>query len=472
MRKAILFCCFGITFLGMTTPVLGLEESELEALYSRLNQLEAEQAKYKATIESLREEVQGLSKKAEEQRPVGKPEQTQQVASVPTPKVAAEKAQPPSTAGPEKHSIFPELANESQFMLKSEDGEFSFGIDGFIATRFEYNHREDDGTGSSDDSWGFENTATRLNFRGSVYEDIGYWARVNADSFGDPVIDAAMIIWHINENTNLVAGQFPNLLTREQGAPVDWLQTAESSPTNFTFDQFAYKGVMVGYHTPRVIYRGIINDGYRSTNNSFFEEPSAEWAVAGQVVGMAVGDESDFARFNDFTSRPGSDFAWQLSAGIHLQEGDDNLEPNGDGSDDLSLGILESSMEGDGWNLYVAGYYRDTEGPTTSEISYKDMGFVLQGGAWVSTHFEAYSRFDITLPDDDRPTENEDFRTLTGGFAFYPYPYTNNFKINTEVLYMFDAEAESIVGPNVNSSVRASPEDDQWVFRTQASLRW
>ena len=100
------------------------------------------------------------------------------------------------------------------------------------------------------------------------------------------------------------------------------------------------------------------------------------------------------------------------------------------------------------------------------------MGFVLQGGAWVSTHFEAYSRFDITLPDDDRPTENEDFSTLTGGFAFYPYPYTNNFKVNTEVLYMFDAEAESIVAPNVNSSVRASPEDDQWVFRTQASLRW
>ena len=108
MRKAILFCFFGITFLGMTTPVLGLEESELEALYSRLNQLEAEQAKYKATIESLREEVQGLSKKAEEQRPVGKPEQTQQVASVPTPKAADEKAQHSSTQGPKKHSIFPD----------------------------------------------------------------------------------------------------------------------------------------------------------------------------------------------------------------------------------------------------------------------------------------------------------------------------------------------------------------------------
>ena len=76
------------------------------------------------------------------------------------------------------------------------------------------------------------------------------------------------------------------------------------------------------------------------------------------------------------------------------------------------------------------------------------------------------------MPDSDRPVESEDFRTLTGGFAFYPISHSNNIKINTEVLYMFDAESESIVQPNVFSSVRASPDGDQWVFRTQASLRW
>jgi hypothetical protein len=64
---------------------------------------------------------------------------------------------------------------------------------------------------------------------------------------------------------------------------------------------------------PRVVYRGIIHDGYRSFNNSSYAAASADWAFAGQVVGMAVGDEDDWDRFNNFTSRPGSDFVWQLS---------------------------------------------------------------------------------------------------------------------------------------------------------------
>lgn len=449
-----------LTFLivGLALPLSAFADDDTEALQKRLAEIEAEQAKSQATIDELRTQIEALSSTTADVRPDSKTAD------------AGQAAIPLST--PPADYVFPQLAKESQFKLTSKDGQFDFGIDGFIATRFEYNDRRDDGTGSSDSSSGFENTATRINFRGKVYGDIGYWARVNADSFGDPVIDAAMIIWKVSDKMNFVAGQFPNLLTREQGSPVDWLQTAESSPTNFVFDQFAYKGVMVGYHTPRVIYRGIINDGYRSTNNSFFEEPSADWSVAGQVVGIAVGDENDWARFNDFTSRPGGDFAWQLSAGFHLQEGDTNLEPSGGGSDDVFLGIVESSLEGDGWNLYTAGYYRDTDGPSTSQVSYKDTGFVIEAGKWVSKHFEAYSRYDITMPDSDRPVENEDFSTLTGGLSFYPFPHTNNFKINTELLYMFDAESESIVEPNVNSSVRASPAGDQWVFRTQASIRW
>jgi hypothetical protein len=311
-------------------------------------------------------------------------------------------------------------------------------------------------------------TGARLNFKGKLYKDWGYWLRFNADTFGDPIVDAYLGYYKFNEDTTIVFGQFPSLLTREQGLPVDKLQVSESSPTNYTFDPFGFKGVMLGYHTPRMVYRAIIHDGYRSLNNAFFDEPSAKWAFAGQVSGLAVGDEDDWERFNNFTSRPGGDFAWLLNGAFLVQEGDSH-SPGGEGSDDVFLGIFESSMEGDGWNLYGSAYYRHTD---LDFDSVEDLGFVLQGGTWVSKHYELYSRFDITIPDSDRPTEGDEFKTLTAGVNYYPIPHSDNIKLSLEGLYMFDAEADSIVAPNVFSSVRGSPAGDQVVIRGSAMIRF
>jgi len=435
------------------TSFSAVAQDDLDSLHRRLAEVEAEQAESQGSIEDLRAQIKALAAET-------KDDPQSSVIDVPK-----------DTVG-HQYSVFPEIADEARFIIRSKNDKFNFGIDGLIAVRYEYNHREDDGTGSSRNQYGFQNTATRINFRGSLYKKFGYWVRFNADAFGtSPVIDAAMGMWYINDELTFVFGQFPSLLTREQGSPLDKLMVQESSPTNFTFDPFAYKGVMLAYNRPRIVFRGMINDGYRSTNNSYFEEPSARWAVAGQIVGMVVGDQDDWKRFNNFTSRPGGDLAWQLNGAFHVQKGESNLDPNNGSSDDLFLGIIESSIEGDGWNLYTSAYYRRTE-PINMNERFDDTGFVLQGGVWVATHFEVYSRFDITIPDDDRPKESDHFRTFTVGSNYYPVPHTDNFKLGLETLYMFDAEASSIVEPNINSSVRASPAGDQWVIRLQATIRW
>jgi hypothetical protein len=137
----------------------------------------------------------------------------------------------------------------------------------------------------------------------------------------------------------------------------------------------------------------------------------------------------------------------------------------------LFLGILESSMEGDGWNFYGEGFYRHTD-PSSDGISADDFGFVLQGGTWVAKHIELYSRFDMTIPDSDRPVENDVFKTYTIGASFYPIPRTDNIRLSLEGMYMPDAEASSIVEDNIISGVRASPDGGQFVIRTQAHIRW
>jgi hypothetical protein len=428
----------------MTTSVSAAQD-DLDALRRRLAEVEAEQAKNQEMIKALRSEIDALDARTQASLAQSKPK-------------------------PGHRPAFTEIADESRFILRSADGDFWLGIDGSLIGRYEINRRKDDGTGSSDTDQGFEMTGTRINFKGELYDDFGFWARINADDFGDPIIDAALGYYRFNDDVTLVLGQFPSTLTREQSIPAPKLQVAESSPTNFTFDPFGYKGVMLAYHTPRLVFRGIINDGYRSANNAFFDEPSAKWAFAGQVSGLAVGDEDDWERFNNFTSRPGSDFAWLLNGAFHVQEGDTH-DPGGTGSDDLYLGVVESSMEGDGWNLYGSGYYRYTD-LGSGEIIVNDYGFVVLGGAWVSKHFELYSRFDMTIPDSDRPTEGDEFKTATAGINFYPIPHTDNIKLSLEGLYMFDAEADSIVAPNVFSSVRGSPAGDQVVIRNQALIIW
>ncbi len=99
-------------------------------------------------------------------------------------------------------------------------------------------------------------------------------------------------------------------------------------------------------------------------NNSFFAQPSAKWAVAGQVSGLAIGDEADWPRFDNFTSGRGSgDFAWLLNGAFHVQEGTSH-DSNTASSDDLFLGMVESSMEGDGWNLGTSTQVAITDAPT------------------------------------------------------------------------------------------------------------
>jgi hypothetical protein len=471
MPMGVLVRSLAIILIFVTTTV-SAAQVDIDALLRRLAEIEAEQARSQQTIKALRSEINTLRTQTEDRLTEYTVQRGRSLASSDSEAARIQPSEPPPAALLHR-TTFPALANESRFIMQSDDGDFSLGIDGLIATRWEYNYRSDDGTGSSDSDQGWETIAARINFQGNVYDDFGYWIRFNGDEFGtDPFFDALMAMWYINDDTTLVVGQFPSTLTRDQGIPLDKLMVLESSPTNYTFDPFGFTGVMLGYHTPRLVFRGIINDGYRSFNNSAFDEASADWAFAGQVVGMAVGDEDDWDRFNNFTSRPGSDFAWQLNVAFHVQEGTSHSgDPDSTGSDDLFLGIFESSMEGNGWNVYGSGYYKDTD-PSDGSISTKDYGFVLQGGVWVARHFEAYSRFDMTIPDDDRLTDAGNFKTLTAGVNFYPKPHTDNLKWGAEVLYMFDPEADSIVEPNPFSSVRESPDGGQWVFRTQMQLLW
>jgi hypothetical protein len=447
----------------------GLTREEADELRSRLERVEEEQARSRETIRELRAELDE-SRRREDARNQDLDSTIAELVAGQAETVRLLDGSAARPRGKGGRDLFPELAHDAQFVLSSRRGDFSLAIDGLIMGRWEFNRRKDDGTGSSETDQGFEMTASRIYFQGSVYGDWGYYWRINGDDFGDPEIDAYVMTWEVAEGTTLVFGQMPSLLTREQALSAHALQVQESTPTNYYFDPFGFKGLMLSYRQPRYIVRAIVHDGFRSLSNSAFDAASADWAVAGQFSYLASGEDGDWGRWNNFTSRPGSSDAWLLSAAFSAQQGSENLDPDGDESD-LFWGCVESSWEGSGWNLFGAGYLLHSD-PSTIGDEATDWGFVVQGGMWVATHLETYGRFDMTIPDGDRPVENEDFRTITAGVNYYPIPDTDNIKYGLEILYMLDAESESVVEPNVNSSVQASPEGDQVVVRMVFSLRW
>ncbi len=469
-----------ILFIGTTTAVSAAQD-DLDDLQRRLAELEAEQAKSRQTIDALRTEVdtsqatiEGLRSEVDTLRAESDDnwlteQRAEEIRALVTDVLADADVRASllqsGVPGPQHRSVFPNLAYDSQFVLQSHDGAFKLAIDGLINTRYEYNHR-----GDVEDRGRFEMTAVRVNFRGHVFEDWTYWVRLNFDD-GTGFFDTAVGIYHFNEDVNIAFGQFPSLMTRENSTTIDKLQTGEVSPTNSVFDPQAFQGALLSLHSEKLVFRGQVSNGVAAVSNEFDDPGNADYALTGMLSWMAIGDGGDWNRFLNFTSRPGSgDPALLLGGAIHWQQGSENIDPAGRESD-LFLAIAEASFEADGWNLYGSFNYRYTD-PSSEGIEANDFGFVLQGGAWVAEHVELYSRFDMTIPDSDRPTMGDEFKTLTGGVAYYPFPSSDNIKFLAEVLYMFDAQSASIVQPSRFTGVAPSDEGDQLVLRFQANLRW
>ena len=146
----------------LLTSFSAVAQDDLDSLRRRLAEVEAEQAETQGSIEALRAQIKALATETEDDPQTEPPADDPQSDVIDVPKDSVRR----------RHAVFPEIADESRFMLLSKDG-FEFGIDGLVAARYEYSHREDDGTGSSSNQHGFQNTATRVNLRGTLFKKFG-----------------------------------------------------------------------------------------------------------------------------------------------------------------------------------------------------------------------------------------------------------------------------------------------------------
>ncbi len=341
---------------------------------------------------------------------------------------------------------------------------------GYIVFRYNVNSR-DDVPGAEDTTVGFHLAKTKVNVSGSISDELSYYVLLSASqSTGAVSLQDAHVTWKLDDTWKLKWGQFKLPLLREETTSDTRGLAAERSVMNAEFTQSRSQAVQLSTEGESFRFLAAFSDGLGTLNTDFTSMAEADWAVTARGEYMWAGE---WSRFNDFTSWRGSDFAGMAGVAGHYQTGGDTFATS-----DMDLWELtaDASVEGDGWNAFVAGVWRHTD-PVGGGMDIDDFGLLAQAGVFVSETWEVFVRWDTVFADDNNPPISippfvppDDFSTITAGFNHYILPESHAAKLTFDVQYFLDGQAASIVSPSTLTGVLADGSDGQWTARLQFQL--
>jgi len=346
----------------------------------------------------------------------------------------------------------------------TDGGANKLSVYGFTQFRYLMNFRDDEGVGENEDiTTGFQMRRARIGAKGSIwdknltYDIVGEFSR-SSGSFG--LLDAlGQYKW--DNGAAVKWGQYKLPFMREELVSDTRQLAVERSTVNAAFTMGRAQAVSVGYEAESFRGTASFSDGGNTLNTDFTSAAEADFAFTAR--GEFRWGAGDFKRFDDFTSWRESEYAGMVGAAIHYQDGGET-----GGTADVSYvsGTIDCSIEGNGWNAYVAGVWghNDPAGGSTSD----DFGLVGQAGFFVTDQVEIFGRYDGIFADD---ITGEDFHVATGGFHYYISPQSHAVKFSADVQYYFDAQDENaLVSPNTGSNLLADTEDGQIAIRLQMQV--
>ncbi|MCW5777671.1 MAG: hypothetical protein KIS87_14640 [Phycisphaeraceae bacterium] len=349
--------------------------------------------------------------------------------------------------------------HDGRFFVGSADGNFKLSIVGEV--QFRYYAAFDAGTDAGDDFvGGFQLNRTRLDFRGHIiepnltYRILGNFNRETGvfelqDAYGEYKLESGLSIrW----------GQFKPPFDREHYAssPTQ-LQTVENSLVASIFRIDRSQGVQFTYEAERVRLTGAVSDGRRALNTAYFSDAEADFALTGRLEARL--GEAPWRQYRDQIAFRGDKTGALVGLGGHWQrDGMTGAPSTAPGEPDLFSWTADIGYENDGWNLLgaVTGRVIDWSGD-----SYSDVGFVVQGGVFVTDHAELFARYAHVMPDDDRSGGSDDFPAITAGVNWYFIPNSHALKLSAEVTCYPEAQADSAsIVRAPDSSTGLMPDND------------
>lgn len=356
---------------------------------------------------------------------------------------------------------------DGRFFIESADGDYRLAIHGFTQFRYTANWA-DAPPGSSDFTGGFSIVRSRLFFDGKLPENLTYRIRLGfSSSSGNATLEQAYFNVPLPDQWSLRAGQFALALFRD-----DWIEAARqlavnSSAVNTLFGPGQSQGLMASRVWDEVRMWGAFTNGLR-TENTTFDGNNADAALTGRIEWKPIGA---WSQFDNYSSPRGADFALMVGLAAHWETQRPLLANLV--TDQLLYGTGDISLEGDGWNFFLAGVYTYREGHlpgSTQEIEPQNAGLIVQGGFFVTDHIELFARYDYAWGDGNAEVPS-DISTYTAGFNYYLFPGSQALKFSFDVLYAPDSVNGTSLQNN-NAVGLVTSDGEQWVVQAQLQVMY
>ncbi len=339
-------------------------------------------------------------------------------------------------------------------------GDTRLNLGGFAQFR-QYDNFRDNAGENQDFTEGFLFRRVRVIFSGDFNKQWGF--KVDVDMQSDSTFKPAdTFVAYKDGAWRFRGGQFKlPILKEELVADTDQL-AVERSTLNSVFTGARSQGIDATYTDKQFRFMGMVSDGINQLNTSFDSEANDFGATA---RGEFLWEGEDFKRFDNFAGWRGKPYSGMAGAALHYQDGGET-----GGTTDASnfTYTLDAAAKGDGWSVYAAFVGRSVE--TAAGTDFNDMGWMIQGGYFVTDQTEVFARFSHILPDSDRAA-GEDFRELTVGVSHYVFPESAALKLTADLTIGLDDQAasSSVVSANANNGLLASSEE-QTYLRFQATF--
>lgn len=385
---------------------------------------------------------------------------------------------------------------DGNFFLASTDDRFRLQIDGLMQIRWVFNYHDSPesapggGSGAPTYLYGFENTRTRLTFRGHVFDrNLTYLVRTDiargeltvGGADGLAWLRDAWVRYAFNDEFSLRVGQFKLPFNREElVSPADQL-VIERSLVNQTLNLGRSQGIELVWQGESGRFSFAFSDGAEDgmfigtpvvasfpLNSVWSKQLLAEYAFTARYEQLFAGT---WEQFKSLTSPPGEDFGILWGIAAHYQQ--DQAPVAGTTSPKWFAFTTDLSVEWGGANIFAAFIYENvspTAVITGSQRTLNTFGAVIQGGAYFSEKLEGYVRmeygtFDLTgIPFGD-------LLTLTLGCNYYFHG--QDVKFSTDVGFgLLSVDTPWVLGAGDIAGWRRDFTDQQpqVVIRTQLQL--
>jgi hypothetical protein len=405
------------------------------------------------------------------------------------------------------------------FFLQDSGGNFRLNVQGLVQFRYNLNFRDDGddddgdavfGFDGNDFDSGFQTSRTKIGFSGHIINpNLFYNVLVSsfAPDSGDFNIQHAYVGYLWDNGFHAKWGQYRLQFAREKNIGDRYQLVADRSVTGEVFDQGDSQGMEIGYKAEDWRVIGSFSDGFNTANTDYdsvtsiaaaYDPDTGDLIASFPTIGSQLTGEADIAvtargefkfagaweQAEDFTSMPGSEFFALVGVGAHIQWSDeDRIAVTGGGTagDVLYYAwTADVSLEGDGWNFFIAGYggYTKFEDVTQNlatgdddDVDTDDYGVIVQGGIFIpETDWEFFARYDATFIDDDERevgSSNDVFNTVTAGVNWYWAGHAAKFTF--DVQYFID-DFNALSGRDTLVGYLGSPDDGEVNIRFQFQL--